>query len=118
MDQLFPDRSFGRLLILRSLLWTLLVGFFLLLGILYSREENIQIAVARARESYNKDVAYRIWATQRGGVYVPLDEKTPANPYLKHIPDRDIRGSNGKTYTLVNPAYMTRLVHEVGRDTV
>lgn len=109
-----PHLPNGWMLVRRLGLWTFLV--FVLTGItaIFAREELRTVALNRARDSFHKDVVYRQWATQRGGVYVPLDEKTPANPYLAHIPDREIQGSNGKTYTLVNPAYMTRMVHELG----
>ncbi|MDP2876957.1 MAG: PAS domain S-box protein, partial [Holophaga sp.] len=114
LSDLFPDRSLARLVVVRAALWTLLVGLFLGLGLYYSRREALDIALNRAKDSYRKDVTYRLWATQRGGVYVPLDEKTPANPYLAFIPDREITTTKGKVYTLVNPAYMTRMVHELG----
>lgn len=99
----------------KLLLWTLLILALWGLMARLSWEERRGIALNRARDGYQKDLLYRQWATERGGVYVPLDEKTPANPYLAHLPDREIRGSNGKTYTLVNPAYMTRMVHELGQ---
>jgi PAS domain S-box-containing protein len=79
----------------------------------YGRRENLTIALHRARDSYQKDLAYRRWAAERGGVYVPLDARTPPNPYLAHLPNRDITTTDGTRLTLVNPAYMTRMVHEL-----
>ena len=67
-------------------------------------------------DSYHKDLAVRRWAAERGGVYVPLDAKTPPNPYLAHRPDRDITTTQGKVLTLVNPAHMARMVHELGES--
>jgi diguanylate cyclase (GGDEF)-like protein len=44
---------------------------------------------------------------------VSIQESVEPNPYL--APEgRDITGSDGKAYTRINPAYMTRLVHELG----
>lgn len=40
----------------------------------------------------------------------------PSNPYLAHVPERDIRTPSGKTLTLVNPAYMTRKVYELAQE--
>jgi PAS domain S-box-containing protein len=111
--QLFRRRPPGLTILWAGLVWTVPILTFALLGLYYSRQENLQIALNRARDSFQKDIAYRSWATERGGVYVPLDAKTPPSPYLSHLPDRDIRADNGKTYTLVNPAYMTRMVHEL-----
>ena len=61
---------------------------------------------------FHKDLAYRHWASSHGGVYVPIDAKTPANPFLAHIPERDINTSSGKNLTLMNPAYMLRQTME------
>ncbi len=97
-------------------LWTLLVACMLGVTWYYSIQEERAIALYRAKDSYHKDLAYRRWAAQRGGVYVPLDEKTPANPYLAGLPHRDLTTQEGVKLTLVNPAYMTRMVHELGKD--
>lgn len=78
-------------------------------------ESAAMFAVAEARASYGKDLVYRRWAAMQGGVYVPPTEETPANPYLAHLPDRDITTIDGKRFTLVNPAYMTRQVHALGK---
>jgi len=69
-------------------------------------------AGTRAREAVQKDLAYRLWVTHRGGVYVPIDADTPPNPNLSHMPDRDVT-INGRPFTLVNPAYMTRMVRSL-----
>lgn len=70
-------------------------------------------AQASARESYSKDLLWH-WAIMNGGVYVPITRETPPNPYLAHIPERDISTPSGKKLTLINPAYMTRQVLELG----
>ena len=68
--------------------------------------------LAHARAHFEKDVAYRRWNAARGGVYAKVDELTPPNPYLK-VPHRDIETTAGQQLTLINPAYMTRQVHEL-----
>ena len=94
--------------------WTLLVAGILGVTLYFSVHEEREIALNRAMDSYHKDLAYRKWAAERGGVYVPMDEKTSPNPYLAGRPDRDVTTTTGKKLTLVNPAYMTRMVHELG----
>jgi len=75
---------------------------------------TIEIASQNARSQFQKDLIYRRWASMHGGVYVPPSETTTPNPHLANIPDRDIITTSGKKLTLVNPAYMTRQVHELG----
>jgi PAS domain S-box-containing protein len=71
---------------------------------------------ATARESFSKDVVYRRWASIHGGVYAPVTPQTPPNPNLSHVPERDITTPSGRKLTLINPAYMTRQVHELGQN--
>ena len=94
--------------------WTLIVAGILGVTLYFSNHEEREIALNRAMDSYHKDLAYRKWVAERGGVYVPADEKTPPNPYLAGRPDRDVTTTTGRKLTLVNPAYMTRMVHELG----
>jgi signal transduction histidine kinase len=68
----------------------------------------MEMAKQEARAHFDKDEALRIWAASHGGVYVPVDERTPPNPYLSHVPYRDVKLPNGKELTLMNPAYMLR----------
>ncbi len=71
------------------------------------------LALEQARAGYNKDLQYRRWASMHGGLYVPVSDKGIPNPYLK-VEERDIISVKGRKYTLINPAYMTRQVHEIG----
>jgi hypothetical protein len=96
-----------------SVFWTLLI---ITLAVVSYRQINfstVENARSAAYESYIKDLAYRRWVTTHGGVYAPITPETPPNPYLAHIPERDISTPSGKRLTLINPAYMTRQVHEM-----
>jgi diguanylate cyclase (GGDEF)-like protein len=75
-----------------------------------ARQEIQDIALTTARINFEKDLIYRRWATIHGGVYVPVTPETPPNPYLGHMPERDLRTPSGRQLTLMNPAYMTRQV--------
>ena len=94
--------------------WTILIAAVMGVSDYFDVREEQEIALNRASDSCQKDMVYRRWAALRGGVYVPLDKNTPPSPYLAHLPDRDITTTDGKRLTLVNPAYMTRMVHELG----
>jgi PAS domain-containing protein len=59
---------------------------------------------------------YRRWNAAHGGVYVPVSKDFQPNPYLQ-VAERDVTTPSGRTLTLVNPAYMTRQVHELAVNT-
>ncbi len=92
------------------LVWSLLLASSYSYTVSIEQEKTIELAKKEARTTFNKDIAFRAWATSHGGVYVPISEKTQPNRYLEHIPDRDITTPEGKKLTLMNPAYMTRQV--------
>ena len=76
------------------------------------RKGILELARSQARVAYEKDLLYRRWNASYGGVYVPVTDRSSPNPYL-HTPERDIATSSGLRLTLMNPAYMTRQVHEL-----
>jgi len=93
-------------------LWTLVVGAFFAWNLADIFDDTRRLAESEARASFNKDQAFRHWATMHGGVYVPVTEHTQPNPYLAHVPERDIQTPSGKRLTLMNPAYMVRQLNE------
>jgi PAS domain S-box-containing protein len=105
-----------------DLLWTLPVLWTLLIGLALWRNTALvnhsvrSLAKVAAQSSFEKDLLYRQWATLHGGVYVPVTDRSPPNPYLTNINERDITTPSGIPLTLINPAYMTRQVHELGKD--
>jgi PAS domain S-box-containing protein len=108
-----PFNWTGRLVWGLGAVWTALVAASLLWNLHQARQTALELASTQAQLSYNKDLVYRLWAAGHGGVYVPITLETPPNPYLSHIPERDIRTPSGRALTLMNPAYMTRQVHEL-----
>jgi PAS domain S-box-containing protein len=101
---------------LAAFLWTLLLAGSMFLDFRSDGRNILNLARIEALASYDKDVLYRAWAAQHGGVYVPITASTPPNPYLMDNAVRDIVTSSGLRLTLMNPAYMTRQVHELQRD--
>jgi len=69
-------------------------------------------ALEHARTSFEKDLMFRKWVASHGGVYVIPTEETPSNPYLAHIPNRDLITTTGMKLTLMNPAYTIRQLME------
>ena len=92
--------------------WTFAIAGFTFWRIHHIGKKTHELAIKEARTIFNKDQSFRFWATNHGGVYVPTNERTPPNPNLAHIPERDITTPSGKKLTLMNPAYIIRQVHE------
>ncbi|MCU7935091.1 MAG: DUF3365 domain-containing protein [Candidatus Thiodiazotropha sp. (ex Dulcina madagascariensis)] len=95
-------------LLLAVFVWTLLVASILLWSQRSVDSEMLGLARQEAIANFNKDQAFRVWATTHGGVYVPISERSPPSPYLSHIPERDLVTPSGRRLTLMNPAYMLR----------
>jgi signal transduction histidine kinase len=93
--------------------WTLVVGLLLTLNARHERQQAAETALTQARSDFQRDVIYRHWNAEYGPVYAPVGKGVAPNPYLAGTPDRDITTTKGKVLTLVNPAYMTRLVYEL-----
>jgi len=97
-------------------IWTIFVGVTLIWSLFDHHTEAIEVVKSRADNAFNRDLLYRTWASMHGGVYVPVTEDTPPNPHLDHLSDRDLKTPEGQKLTLMNPAYMTRQVHDLGRE--
>lgn len=101
--------------IFAAVVWTGLFGAALFWNINAQRRVTLEIARNQARSIFDRDLLYRQWAVDVGGVYVAVSERTPPNPYLIS-PRRDVTTTDGQRLTLINPAYMTRHVHEMSAD--
>lgn len=117
-DPAEPHNSKIRSVLVRRFTW-ILVGVWTLFvsGLFYYEISGIrqitrEVATGEIRAYCNKDRSLRIWGASHGGVYVAVDERTPANPYLEGIPERDVITPSGRKLTLMNPAYMMRQVGE------
>ena len=93
--------------------WSAVVVGFAAWNYWHTYKATLEIARASAYESFSKDLVYRRWATMHGGVYAPVTPDTPPNPELSNIPERDVITPSGRKLTLINPAYMTRQVHQL-----
>lgn len=96
---------------LAVVLWTVFIGLSLAWNVYQQRKEVMEFARIQAEANLNKDIAFRRWATEHGGVYVKPSQKWPADKYLT-LPDRDVVTTEGKQLTLINPAYMMRQIME------
>ncbi|MFP4272557.1 MAG: ATP-binding protein [Halothiobacillaceae bacterium] len=97
---------------LAALVWTLTLGSVALVLDRQYQQMTMELARNEAEANFNKDQAFRFWATMHGGVYVEVSEQTPSNPFLAHVPERDLTTPSGRKLTLMNPAYMVRELNE------
>ena len=107
-------RDIKRLAAILSLVWTVVViGSLLWDG---CQQSDMVKALMRneTKAAFDKDVLYRLWNSSHGGVYAPVTPMTPPNPYLAEVKERDVTTPSGRVLTLINPAYMTRQIHELG----
>lgn len=88
-----------------AIFWTLIIAIFILNCFAYVEDKAHQSALDAVKVGLNKDLAYRQWIASHGGVYVPITDSTPPNPYLEHIVRRDVVTRDGQKLTLMNPAY-------------
>ncbi|MBT3197737.1 MAG: DUF3365 domain-containing protein [Gammaproteobacteria bacterium] len=99
-------------IVLLLVLWTLLCAISLSHS--YTRLEQ-QLEYNLRTEGgtvFELLVLMRRWNAEHNGVYVPLTEASPSNPYLTD-PQKDILSNRGQNLTKVNPAYMTRQLSEM-----
>ena len=109
---LYPKEPIAMTAVILFICWSILIGLFLYFNLVNLRQQVTDLATIEAKENWNKDQAFRNWATRHGGVYVKPDSRTPRNPYLSHLKKRDLVAVDGTKLTLMNPAYMMRQMTE------
>lgn len=92
--------------------WTVFVSLFSLWTFTDHTQSLDAMNLLHARTYFEKDVTYRHWSVLKGGLYAPINDSTPPNPYIKS-PNRDIVTDSGLKLTLITPAYMTRQVYDL-----
>lgn len=93
-------------------LWSVAIAASLIWNIVHEYSDAHEMALTTARANFFKDQSLRLWASQKGGVYVTPSARTQPSPYLAHLPDRDLIATNGHKLTLMNPNFMMREVME------
>jgi hypothetical protein len=101
-----------------AIFWTLCIGASCYWNMGTERKVLHKIALAQASAIVGRDMLYHRWGSFYGGVYVPTTAKTPPNPYLSHLPERDIRTPSGRQLTLIKPDNMVRDVNELAEESV
>ncbi len=92
-------------------IWTMIIACLAVWKVNNNAETTHRLAESQARAHFNKDKAFRLWLTGHGRLYIPVGDKYQPDPYLAHIPDRDLTTPSGIKLSLINPA---RIVRELG----
>ncbi len=100
--------------------WVIALGVVWCLAFMVSMYWNVRHnhnmmmdqVLSQAKAAIAKDMTYRHLVSSVGGVYIPTDKGIKPNPYLAHIPHRDVITKSGRELSLVNSSYFTRLVHD------
>ena len=112
-DLVSENKHLTKWYVIGAITWTCLLAVSLYWNYSNEQQKTTTSALIEASSHFNKDKAFRFWGASHGGIYVPADERTPPNPRLSHIPERDVITPSGKKLTLMNPAYMIRMMmHE------
>ncbi|MDH4316970.1 MAG: DUF3365 domain-containing protein [Desulfobulbaceae bacterium] len=93
--------------------WSVIIMLTAIFVIKENSATTVKLYRSEALALFNKDISLRKWITMHGGIYVPPSQLTPPNPYLSHLPERDIVTTDGKKLTLMNPAYAFRQLSEM-----
>jgi two-component sensor histidine kinase len=102
-----------RYVLLLSIAWTVIISVSLVWNLIEMRHWVVEMARTQANMAYDKNIIYRRWNTDHGGVYVEVTDNVRPNPFLKDLPERDLKTTAGKVLTLINPALMMREVYEL-----
>ena len=95
---------------LTAVVWTLIVSGSLYWNMQDAERQAMDRAYAEARANLNKDLTFRRWASEHGGVYVPITETQKSVPWLSHVAGRDVLTTDGQALTLLNPASMLKQI--------
>lgn len=96
-----------------AVVWTIIIVASLAWNRYELKLEVEETARIQANMAYDKNIVYRRWNTDHGGVYIEVTDDLQPNPYLAGMPERDVVTPSGRTLTLMNPAFMMRQIYEI-----
>ncbi|MDR3093831.1 MAG: DUF3365 domain-containing protein [Bacteroidales bacterium] len=97
--------------------WTVLIFGSLLVNLFVFEKNSEDIIQNKSMSFFILMQSIRAWNSSHGRLYVPVTESVRPNPYLSH-PLREVVTQENDTLTMINPAYMTRLIAEqTAKDT-
>jgi PAS domain S-box-containing protein len=100
------------IVVILAVIWSIIILSSMFWNMYQIKLGTRNVARIQARDAFLRDVVYRRWNSEQGNVYVPVTKQTLPNPYLENE-NRDVTTMSGINLTMMNPAYMTRQVHEL-----
>ena len=95
------------------IVWSLVLGLGFFSTMNTQVKHSQEMALNQAKALVDKDLMYRRWNAGLHGLYADVKRVEP-NPYLDGlILHRDRQTTDGSLLTLINPAYMTRMVFAI-----
>lgn len=103
-------KSMKKIVPILIVLWFVLISVSLIWNLNSISSSVFQNAKMQTSAFFDQIEIMRAWNAKHGGVYIKVEKDIYPNPYLD-VPLRDLSvDSLGIDLTLINPAYMTRLV--------
>lgn len=118
MKKLRDDFHIMHYYVIMGMTWTIIMTASFIWNRHHQINDTINTTRIHLNSAFEKDVLFRRWNTQVGPIYAPITKTTPPNPYLADIPNRDFVTPFGDSLTRINPAYMTRQVHELEQESL
>jgi len=83
---------------------------------MFQQNQSFEIRYVKTARAFVQQILItRSWNASHGGIYLRVSDSLQPNPFLQ-VPDRDIETSNGTQLTLINPAFMTRMISEISGE--
>ena len=115
MNKKFIGKNLGNIRLLFICCWSLVIICSLLWNLYVYQKQTLALARVKAMTAFDQAHLYRGWVSHLGGIYAPVSPEVRPNPYLKDVPDRDIRTTQGKILTLINASFMKPSLPELDK---
>ncbi|MBN2332543.1 MAG: PAS domain S-box protein, partial [Deltaproteobacteria bacterium] len=97
--------------------WTLLIASLTAFHYHGHQQLLVNTAIDIARDTFNKEAAYRCWTADFGGIYVQIPENGTVPPAIAVLDDQELITTSGVRLAFIDPVTMTKMVHDfAGRE--
>lgn len=93
-------------------LYSFFIGLCFYFDTVQEKKTTMEVARNKALTVYRKDLAFRSWAAEHGGVYIFQNGTNSPHTHLKTTPEREFLTPSGKKLILVNPASILQQISE------